>query len=70
MSQHDDVANLSDSQLISEKSRLTQLYHDNQAALRNDATNAKLLAQENEIHARLDRVNARIAFRMKEGQLV
>jgi hypothetical protein len=70
MSTNDDVAGLSDAQLIAEKNRLAQLFHDNQAALRNDATNAKLLEQENEINARLDRLMARIAFRLKEGAIV
>ena len=70
MPTNDDVAGLSDSDLLAAKARLQELFRSNQQALRNDATNAKLLAQENDIQARLDRVSARIEFRLKQGAIV
>jgi len=70
MSQHDDVATLSDAALINERTTLQAKLQTLRLHEKNIPSDHNLEAAINDAEARLSRVDARIAFRMREGQLV
>jgi len=70
MSQHDDVATLSDAALVNERTTLQAKLQTLHLHAKNVPGDRNLEAAINDADARLSRVNARIEFRMREGQLV
>ena len=72
MSQHDDVATLSDAALINERTTLQAKLQTLRHHAQNIPSDSNLDAAINDADARLSRVSARIEFRLRsnEGQLV
>jgi hypothetical protein len=72
MSQHDDVATLSDAALLNERARLQAKLQTLRHHAQNIPIDHNLEAAINDTDARLSRVDSRIEFRMRsnEGQLV
>jgi hypothetical protein len=67
---HDDVANLTDDALVRERTLLQEKLQTLRLHAKNVPGDHNLEAAINDVDARLSRVNARIEFRMREGQLV
>jgi len=67
---HDDVAILTDDALVRERSLLQEKLQTLHLHAKNVPGDRNLEAAINDAEARLSRISARIAFRMREGQLV
>jgi hypothetical protein len=70
MAQNDDVATLSDAALVNERSLLQAKLQTLHIHAKNVPGDRNLETAINDAEARLSRIDARIAFRMREGQLV
>jgi hypothetical protein len=70
MSQHDDVATLSDAALVNERTMLQAKLQTLHLHAKNVPGDHNLEVAINDAEERLSRISARIAFRMREGQLV
>jgi len=70
MSQHDDVSTLSDAALVNERTMLQAKLQTLRHHAQNIPIDHNLERAINDADARLSRISARIAFRMREGQLV
>jgi len=67
MAQNDDVAGLSDNELINQKNTLKNRIITLQEMESKNALSQKLLVERNAVTERLDAIETRIAFRMREG---
>jgi hypothetical protein len=70
MSQHDDVATLSDAALVNERTMLQAKLQTLHLHAQKVPGDHNLETAINDAEARLSRVNSRIAFRMREGATV
>ena len=70
MAQNDDVATLSDTALVNERTTLQAKLQTLRIHAQNVPGDSNLEAAIHDADARLSRISARIAFRMREGQLI
>lgn len=70
MSQHDDVATLSDTALVNERTLLQEKLQTLRIHAKNVPGDRNIETAIHDADARLSRVDTRIEFRMREGQLV
>ena len=70
MSQHDDVATLSDAALVNERSLLQAKLLTLHIHAKNVPGDRNLEASINDAEERLSRISARIAFRLRAGAMV
>lgn len=70
MATNDDVAGLSDQELVTERDNLKNRLMTLREIESQGAINSKFLAEMHDVESRLSRVEARIEFRMREGQLI
>jgi hypothetical protein len=70
MAQNDDVAGLSDNELISQKNTLKNRLMTLREMESKNAISPKLIVEMHDVEERLNKIETRIEFRMREGQLV
>ena len=70
MSTNDDVAGLSDQELINQKSALKSRLLTLREMERKNAISPKLIVELHDVEERLKKIETRIEFRMKEGRVV
>jgi hypothetical protein len=70
MSQHDDVATLSDAALVNERTTLQAKLQTLRIHAQNVPGDSNLEAAIHDADARLSRISARIAFRLRAGAMV
>jgi len=70
MATNDDVAGLSDQELINQKNTLKNRLLTLREMERKNSISPKLIVELHDVEERLKKIETRIEFRMKEGRVV